>query len=355
MTDLRDPRALGPDRFEPILRGLLHEQGQLGMPATLLAMAEDAMGRPLPRRPRRAMVRTGALAALAAVVVVIVAVGMVVGRPHARPWSVGQGGDSGPAIDWDGGGVRLEADSLRIEAMGTFTGTPDIAQGEPAIQVGGDSGSPTYRTLEVEWRERGVPMRLYLYLAADDTHWWVSEMRTYDGSSGGEWISYPGPLFRTPLGGTWSGDFARDGRGGDVPGSLRIDGLRLTAFAPGTGPAPLSGCQPWHGGTGQSLPDGLVGARPAVAAARMRARGICFEFRWDYVTGVDTGFAERWCVPPPTGQVSDIRFSDTGVVVLLVPDDSGVVREVRDQPPAGWGCPSDQRVARTPEPTPPMP
>ena len=88
-----------------------------------------------------------------------------------------------------------------------------------------------------------MPMRLYLYLAADDTHWWVSELRTYDGSPSGEWIAYTGPFFRIPLGGTYLDDIDLSSANGKVPGRLRIDDMALTAFAPGSGPADWTGCR----------------------------------------------------------------------------------------------------------------
>jgi hypothetical protein len=48
--------------------------------------------------------------------------------------------------------------------------------------------------------------------------------------------------------------------------------------------------------------------------------------------------------------VENTDLLDDGVVVLFVSDDSGIVREVREQPPAGWGCPTDQRGAASPVP-----
>ena len=97
--------------------------------------------------------------------------------------------------------------------------------------------------------------------------------------------------------------------------------------------------------------DDLVGMPPAQAATHLRARGVCFEFRWSYPTGPGTGYSERWCVPPPTGRVSSADLLDDGVVLLTVSDDSGIVREVREQPAAGWGCPTDQRAAASPGPS----
>jgi hypothetical protein len=352
MDASRDPVGVSPDPVERALRGLLLEQAQRAHPPVSLEVLVDAViAGERPSQAPRAIHWSRMVAALAAALVVIVVSGLLVGRTAAPFWGIGAD-DVGPAIVWDSGSVRLEADAIRIEGIGTFSGTPDVVRGAPAISLHSATGDASHRTLEVEWQERGLPMRLFLYVEADDTDWWVTEIRTYDGSSGGEWIHYVGPLFRTPLGGTFSGDFAATGEGGNVPGSLRMEGLRLTAFAPGTGPAPRTGCAPWRivPGADALTTDDIVDLPPGQAAARLRERGVCYEFRWDYRTGPGSGFAERWCVPPPTGRVSDVSFLSDGAALLYVEDDSGFVRDVREQPPAGWGCASDQRGAAPPEP-----
>lgn len=342
------------DPFETALRGVLVEEGRRAGPShDLLTMVDAVVTGERPRAGSRIGRWLGAAATLAASVVVIMAAGLLVGRSGGWTWSLGGEGDDEPAIVWDSGAVRLEADSIRIEARGTFTGTPDIVDGAPAIRVSSDRGDAHYRTLEVEWREQGLPLRLFIYFAADDTEWWVTEMRTYDGSSRGEWIYYPGPLFRTPIGDSYVGDFAAHGQDGDVPGALRIDGMRLTAFAAGTGPAPRTGCQPWRDLPGNDIetPDDLAGMTPAQAATLLRARGICFEFRWAYSTGAGLDTTEVWCVPPPTGIIESAGLLDDGTVVIFVEDRTGIVRVEREQPVAGWGCPTDQRGAAGPGPT----
>lgn len=352
MDRAQEPMGQAPDAFEQSLRRLLHEQARrVDVPSGLEAMVDGAIARGLraaPRVPRRVR----ALVAVAATLAIVVAADLVIGRPSGYQWAVGQDGDGEPAIDWDSGRARLAADAIRIEALGTFTGTPDVVGGAPAVAIHSDPGSPTYRTLEVGWQEQGRPLRLYVYFEADDADWWVTEMRTYDGSTDGEWIYYPGPLFRTPLGGTYRGDFFAAGQGGDVPGTLRIDDMRLTAFAPGTGPAPLVGCKPWRIVSGEPAlrPVDLVGLPPAAAGARLQERGVCFFYRWSYSTGPGTGYSERWCVPPPTGVVANVDILDDGVAMIFVEDDTGIVREPREQPVAGWGCPVDERGA-APEPT----
>ena len=149
----------------------------------------------------------------------------------------------------------------------------------PTVSIHSDPGDPTYRTLEVEWTEQGVEQRLYLYFAADDTDWWVSEIRTRDGYPDADWIAYHGPFFRTPRGETFEGDVHLIGGVGRAPGQLDIVDLRLAAFAPDTGPAALTGCHPDEGAGG------------------------------------------------PLG---------AGELVVFVETDQ--VMTVRDQPPQGWGC-----------------
>lgn len=106
-------------------------------------------------------------------------------------------------IDWqtDTGRVRLVA-----AAMAITTRDKIFTAGDAAVAVHGDRGDPGYWTLEAEWREQGVPMRLFIYFTSDGTDWWATSIRTYDGSERGEWIMYEGEFFRSPLGKPYSGN-----------------------------------------------------------------------------------------------------------------------------------------------------
>lgn len=127
-----------------------------------------------------------------------------------------------PGISWGSGLVQLNANSMRLVAGDTvFTGWG------PMLDIGSDPGDATYRTLEVRWVEQGVEQRVNLYLAADETHWWVDLIRTYDGSAEGDWIGYRGPLFRTPVGEPFYGDVHLVSDDGPVRGELEFDGLLL--------------------------------------------------------------------------------------------------------------------------------
>ncbi len=111
----------------------------------------------------------------------------------------------------------LDATSMEVDAGGRTFVPP------AATRVNSDPGTPNqYTTLELEWDAQGVPMRIYMYFASDGTNWWATELRTYDGSPGGEWIEMPGTYFRSPLGTAYQGDL-------DIR-SLHIHGLKLEAF-----------------------------------------------------------------------------------------------------------------------------
>ena len=113
--------------------------------------------------------------------------------------------------------VVLDAASVEVDAGGRSFVPP------PSVAINSDPGTMNeYTTLELEWDAQGVPMRIYMYFASDGTDWWATEIRTYDGSLGGEWIEMPGKYFTSPLGTPYQGDV-------DVQ-SLHIHGLKLEAF-----------------------------------------------------------------------------------------------------------------------------
>jgi hypothetical protein len=261
------------------------------------------------------------------------------------------------SIVWDSGSVRLEAEAFELRAADkVFTGVGPT-------EVDSDPGDPTYRTLEIEWFEQDVEQRMNIYFAADEADWWVTEIRTYDGFPQGEWIYYasePEPLdvmFRTPRGATFEADLRLEGIGGGrpgssevVPGVLTIEGLRLTAFAPGSGPGPLEDCEPatrsQDAGSIDPLSKGepLRGSgirkmSPPEAERLLRRMSICFTFRYEYpIAGTGGGYSERWCEAPPAGEIGDILYLDDGEVVVFVSDREP--RQERTQPPEGWNCPA---------------
>lgn len=129
------------------------------------------------------------------------------------------------AVEWRTETVSLSADNFYIIANGQ-TFTADV----PGVEVDGDPGDAAYTTLEIEWEEHGVPMRLYIYFESDGSIWQSFEIRTYDGSPDGEWITYEGTSFTEPLGQAYQmGSFVREYYGN----GLYFENLRVQAFTTG--------------------------------------------------------------------------------------------------------------------------
>lgn len=99
------------------------------------------------------------------------------------------------AVRWSTAAVDFVAEDFYLEAHGKRY-LANVA----SVERHSDPGTATYRTLEVTWQEHGTEMRVYLYFAADATHWWVNEIRTYNGRTPGDWITYTGEFFKTPQG-----------------------------------------------------------------------------------------------------------------------------------------------------------
>lgn len=145
--------------------------------------------------------------------------------PGATPSPV-----QGNSIKWKTNTVSLEADNFYIVADGkqylANTGNVDIHS---------DPGSPNYTTLESTWQENDVEMRLFMYFAAENGKWKVSEVRTYNGKQPGNWIFYDG-FAGEQLGTTLvKTTFDLTGKPSDdpnynTPGSIHFENLRLEAF-----------------------------------------------------------------------------------------------------------------------------
>jgi hypothetical protein len=173
-------------------------------------------------RPRSAVF--AAVAVAAAVVVVVGLVGAAQTRDAVRVG--GQPGSTAP-VHFETQQVRFDASALAIEANGqTFT-----SRGT-GVDVHSDPGTATYQTLELDWHEHDVEMRLSLYFAADGHDWWVSNLATYNGRSNGDWIAYRGPLFRTPLGAAFAGDVDLAPDSAPSGAHLHIANMRLQPFLP---------------------------------------------------------------------------------------------------------------------------
>ncbi|HEY4177922.1 MAG TPA: hypothetical protein VGM90_13840 [Kofleriaceae bacterium] len=123
------------------------------------------------------------------------------------------------SIDWRTDHGVLRAASLDIDAGETFGGA--ITQ----LHVNGSGGELDPQndgTIEATWKENGVEMRLFVYLHTDGTQWWSDEIRHYDGAAQGDWVTYTGDYFRSPIGSAFMGDL-------DLP-TLHLHDLFVAAF-----------------------------------------------------------------------------------------------------------------------------
>ncbi len=129
-------------------------------------------------------------------------------------------------IDWRTSKSFFKARRFSIEAGGTT-----FVVGDEEVSVSGDYIPEEYATIEASWFEHSVEMRLYVYLRSDGVDWWADEIRTYDGTSPGEWIEYAGEWFRSPVGHAHVGDLHLETPvGAPIPGRVDVDGLLVRSF-----------------------------------------------------------------------------------------------------------------------------
>jgi len=107
---------------------------------------------------------------------------IIISKPSPTPGTVFNN-----RISWRTPQVSLTADDFYIIADGKkFLGSTNN------LFVHSDPGNSGYTTLEVGWRENGVPMGMNMYFRNENGSWYVSEFRTYDGKDPGDWIFYDG-------------------------------------------------------------------------------------------------------------------------------------------------------------------
>ena len=147
----------------------------------------------------RFWISLGVLAALL-IALPITLIGLMTGTFELRKKAVTGESVSNP-INWRTDRVSLQAEDFYIIANGQkyFGKTGEIA-------FHSDPGSYGYTTLEVTWQENEREMRLYMYFYANESEWWLNEIRTYNGQIPGDWITYQGPFFRVPRGVSFHGD-----------------------------------------------------------------------------------------------------------------------------------------------------
>jgi len=130
------------------------------------------------------------------------------------------------SVSWDTGYVSLEADDFYIVANGEYF-YADVID----VSVSSDPGSLTYCSLELEWEENGVEMRLFIYFYANQSYWWSDEIRTYNGQVDSDWIYYTGMFFKTSIGTAFTGDVdLQSDDDNDYEGEIHFENLTLQAF-----------------------------------------------------------------------------------------------------------------------------
>lgn len=170
-------------------------------------------------RPRYVLAATAVIPLVMIIAVALIAIGS-----DDRGSGYGQAPAVGSPFHVETRQVTLDADAFSIEAGGQrfVTASP--------LDVHSDPGTTEYTTLELEWGEDDVAMRLYVYFTSDGREWWSNEIRTYDGSAQGEWIYYTGEFFRSARGTPFVGDLDLTASDHGVEGRLQFDNLRLEAF-----------------------------------------------------------------------------------------------------------------------------
>jgi hypothetical protein len=146
-------------------------------------------------------------------------------------------GGGGAPFAWTTSRVVFSANSFTIDVGGQqFTPTG------VKVDVNTDPGDATYATLELSWQQHQVLMNVNVYFAADATNWWVSEMRTYNGKSGtdADWVTFAGDRFRTPTGGTYTGDVNLTATEGGATSHVQIRGMSLALLPSSKAPTTSS-------------------------------------------------------------------------------------------------------------------
>jgi hypothetical protein len=141
------------------------------------------------------------------------------------------------AVAWEDRGVRFEADGFTIRTNGRVY-RDDVFRAHKVPEVSGYHESQRAAEIEGQWKEFGTNMRLRFDLRADDTHWWISRIKTYDGvKDDGHYLTYGGlkDSTRTPRGEAFEGDLKLDASSGFrdellSTAQLQIDGMVLEAF-----------------------------------------------------------------------------------------------------------------------------
>jgi hypothetical protein len=236
----RDEKGVVMSDVETQVTTMLHERAAVAQPmhrldAVLDDVTEIRVVTPHRRRDWRPL-----LAAAAALVLVV---GGLVALTHRSADSpVAEPGTSGPKFSFITQQVSLTADDFWIEVGGKrFTSVG------AKVELNTDPGDATYQTLELVWTEHDVEMRVNIYFQAAGKQWSSDELRTYNGNAQGDWVTFTGDFFRSPLGSPFTGDFDQTATEKGVTSHMHLAGMRLQAFldrGPGGVTVPTSSTLP---------------------------------------------------------------------------------------------------------------
>jgi hypothetical protein len=141
-------------------------------------------------------------------------------------------------VQWPSPSVVFEADALRITTRG------QTYQGLISAEFIDSRAGEHYRDYDVMWQEKGRDMRMDITFRSNDTDYWISRWLVHDGTKDRGWVRFKGPLFKTPLDEPMEADVRLTKGTGKDRLELRVDGMRIHAFHPGSGPVPFTGCTP---------------------------------------------------------------------------------------------------------------
>jgi hypothetical protein len=247
---------------------------------------------------------------------------------------------SGPLAGRPGDVVRWHTDVVDLAAAEFWIDANDLRfTGAPSVDVRSDPGSLTSWTLETAWMEHGREQRLFLYFAADESAWWIDEVRVYDGTDAApgkqQWTTFPrGPWARTALGATFEGDLDLQAPSATGPVRLHLGGLRIAVRPDDQITTPIGGGivltengNPAVDGNpfeerGRLRCSGILQLPPQAAEARLLALGYRLSWRWEYSTGSNTGYAEARERAPATGWITGTAVGSSGELIVFVADPS---------------------------------
>ena len=330
------------EELEARLRAVLREQAE-SVPVSTPSWAEAQAVRDGSSRLLRAPVLALGVAALVVVVLAVVLAGRS-GQPErvmTGPAASGEAPSPVPTTTTSAVApapfhvetrqVSLSADAVRIDTAGRRFVTA------PPIDVRGDPGIPDeYTSLELTWQEHGVEMRLFIYLNSDGREWWSNEIRTYNGSPQGDWITYTGEFFRRPLGTPFVGDLTV-ATPDPALGRLHVANMRLEAFRRPPACDAAAGAFVLEPGTSPIVMEGFVGGYGA--SVRLLSTASCspvadenrYRYEWE-TRDPSVVTVERFVVVPEVGERrADLKPAGKGRTTVHVtardPETGAIVAE----------------------------